>query len=71
MGAFAVGLEIAQRIISDGVIPGFVRNRYASFDSGDDAKFGKGELPLMQAVQFAKIQNANVDRSCTFLTLLK
>jgi xylose isomerase len=44
MDAFAVGLEIAQRIINDGVIPGFVKNRYGSFDSGNGAKFEKGEI---------------------------
>ncbi|MDR0623082.1 MAG: xylose isomerase, partial [Treponema sp.] len=44
MDTFAVGLEIAQRIISDGKIPGFVKKRYASFNSGDGAKFDRGEL---------------------------
>jgi xylose isomerase len=44
MDAFAVGLEIAQRIINDGVIPGLVKKRYASFNSGEGAKFDKGEL---------------------------
>ena len=48
MDAFAVGLEVAQRIITDGVIPGFVKDRYASFESGDGAKFSKGELTLEQ-----------------------
>jgi xylose isomerase len=28
------------------VIPGFVEKRYASFSSGDGAKFQKGELSL-------------------------
>jgi xylose isomerase len=46
MDAFAVGLEIADRIIKDGVIPGFVKKRYASFVSGNGAKFEKGELSL-------------------------
>ncbi|MDR1420999.1 MAG: xylose isomerase [Treponema sp.] len=46
MDAFAAGLEIAQRIITDGVIPGFVKKRYASFNTGDGAKFEKGELSL-------------------------
>ncbi|MDR1288089.1 MAG: xylose isomerase [Treponema sp.] len=44
MDAFAAGLEIAQRIITDGVIPGFVKKRYVSFNAGDGAKFEKGEL---------------------------
>jgi xylose isomerase len=46
MDCFAVGLEIAQRIIDDGVIQGFVDKRYSSFNSGDGAKFEKGELSL-------------------------
>ncbi|MDR2176949.1 MAG: xylose isomerase [Treponema sp.] len=46
MDTFAVGLEIAHRIISDGKLPGFVKNRYASFDSGDGARFEKGQLKL-------------------------
>jgi len=48
MDAFAVGLQVAQRIIDDGVIPGFVKDRYASFTTGDGAKFSKGELTLEQ-----------------------
>lgn len=48
MDAFAVGLEIAQRMITDGVIPNFVKKRYASFNTGNGAKFAKGELTLEQ-----------------------
>jgi xylose isomerase len=48
MDVFAVGLQIAQRIIDDGIIPNFVKDRYASFASGDGAKFSKGELSLDQ-----------------------
>ena len=44
MDAFAVGLEIAQRMIKDGKIAAFVKKRYSSFNSGDGAKFEKGEL---------------------------
>ena len=46
MDCFAVGLEIAQRIIDDKVIPNFVKKRYSSFDSGDGAKFESGKLNL-------------------------
>ena len=46
MDAFAVGLTVAQRIIDDGKIPAFVKNRYASFDTADGAKFSKGEMTL-------------------------
>jgi len=48
MDAFAAGLQAAQRIIDDGVIPNFVKDRYASFAAGDGAKFSKGELTLEQ-----------------------
>ncbi|MCL2244528.1 MAG: xylose isomerase [Treponema sp.] len=48
MDAFAIGLEIANRIASDGVIPNFIKKRYASFSAGDGAKFAKGELDLEQ-----------------------
>jgi xylose isomerase len=44
MDTFAAGLEIANRIISDGIIPGFVKKRYASFNTGDGAKFDQGKL---------------------------
>ena len=44
MDTFAMGLVIAGRIIKDGKIPGFVKKRYASYNSGDGAKFEKGEL---------------------------
>jgi xylose isomerase len=46
MDAFAAGLEIAQRIINDGKIPAFVKKRYASFNSGNGAKFDKGEMSM-------------------------
>jgi xylose isomerase len=48
MDAFAAGLEIAQRIIDDGVIPSFVKKRYASFNKGDGAKFEAGQMSLAQ-----------------------
>jgi xylose isomerase len=48
MDAFAAGLLIAQRIIDDGIIPDFVKERYKSFDSGDGSKFSTGELNFEQ-----------------------
>jgi xylose isomerase len=48
MDAFAMGLEIAQRIIDDGKLPAFIKKRYASFNTGDGAKFCKGELTFEQ-----------------------
>jgi xylose isomerase len=44
MDTFAVGLEIADRIIKGGVIPDFVKKRYASYGSGNGSKFEKGQL---------------------------
>ena len=44
MDTFAVGLEIAQRINDDGKLPAFVKKRYSSFNTGDGAKFDKGQL---------------------------
>jgi xylose isomerase len=44
MDAFAVGLEIANRMISDGKLSGFIKKRYSSFDTGEGAKFEKGQL---------------------------
>ena len=46
MDCFAVGLEIAQRMIDDKIIPNFVKKRYSSFDTGDGAKFAKGTMSL-------------------------
>ncbi|MDR2630260.1 MAG: xylose isomerase [Spirochaetaceae bacterium] len=51
MDTFAVGLEIAQRLIDDGKLSGFVKKRYASFNSGDGAKFDKGELSFEALAQ--------------------
>ncbi len=54
MDAFAVGLEVAQKIIDDGKLATFVKNRYASFDSGDGAKFEKGSMKLDELAALAK-----------------
>ena len=64
MDTFAVGLEIAQRIINDGKLPAFVKKRYSSFNTGDGAKFDKGEMTF---AQLAKIGTAT-DYSKTGIT---
>jgi xylose isomerase len=51
MDAFAVGLEVANRIIADGKIPSFVKKRYASFNTGDGVKFSKGQMTLEQLAE--------------------
>jgi xylose isomerase len=57
MDTFAAGLEIAQRIIDDGKLPAFVKKRYASFNSGDGAKFDKGELSFEELAKLAGAVN--------------
>lgn len=54
MDAFAVGLETAARIIADGKLAAFVKNRYASFDKGKGALFAKGKLSLQDLAALAK-----------------
>jgi xylose isomerase len=46
MDAFAYGLEKAAAIVADGRLPKMLKDRYASFDSGNGAKFEKGEMKL-------------------------
>lgn len=46
MDTFALGLEIADKMIKDGKFDEFVKNRYASFDSGLGKKFENNELSL-------------------------
>ncbi|MDR1031344.1 MAG: xylose isomerase [Treponema sp.] len=55
MDSFAVGLEVAQRIIDDGKLGTFVKNRYASFDTGDGARFAKGELGLEELASLGSV----------------
>lgn len=44
MDTFARGLIIADRIISDGVLDNFIKERYASYESGIGEKIVKGEV---------------------------
>lgn len=53
MDAFALGLIAADRIISDGKIDDFIRERYSSFDSGMGKKFERGELDLASLADYA------------------
>ncbi|MDR2602105.1 MAG: xylose isomerase [Spirochaetaceae bacterium] len=52
--AFAYGLIKADALIKDGRIADLIKRRYASFDSGDGAKFEKGALTLEDAAALAK-----------------
>ena len=46
MDNFARGLLIAHAILNESVLPGFKRQRYASFDNGEGKRFERGELGL-------------------------
>lgn len=46
MDTFALGLEVANRIIEDGKFDNFVANRYSSFDCGNGKLFEDGKMDL-------------------------
>ncbi|MCK9191503.1 MAG: xylose isomerase [Sphaerochaetaceae bacterium] len=46
MDSFALGLEIANRIIEDGKFDSFIADRYSSFDSGNGQLFEAGKMDL-------------------------
>ena len=48
MDSFALGLEIAQSIIDDGIFDDFVKARYSSFDSGEGKRFAEGKMSLSE-----------------------
>jgi xylose isomerase len=54
MDTFAYGLEKAAALVSDGRIPDMLKKRYASFDSGDGAKFETGGFALEELAALAK-----------------
>ncbi len=53
MDSFAMGLEVAYRLLHESRIPAMRRERYASFDSGDGAAFEAGRLSLDQLAAIA------------------
>ncbi|MBX3443690.1 MAG: xylose isomerase [Planctomyces sp.] len=56
MDAFARGAKIAARMRKDGVLDGFVKNRYRSFDSGIGKKIDK------RSVGFAELEKYMLDK---------
>jgi xylose isomerase len=54
MDTLARGLIIADNILQKSDIPKMKKARYASFDSGDGAKFEKGGLSLAELAELAK-----------------
>ena len=55
--AFAVGLEVTQRIVDDGKLAAFVKLRYSSFDAGNGKKFEKGSLKFEDLAALATDSN--------------
>lgn len=53
MDAFALGLRNAQKIIDDGRIDDFVKNRYASYESGIGKKIVDGSVGLEELSDYA------------------
>jgi xylose isomerase len=53
MDSFARGLEIAHRILEEGVMPEMVKQRYASFDTGEGKKFEEGKSGLEELARLA------------------
>ncbi|HKM32823.1 MAG TPA: xylose isomerase [Oscillospiraceae bacterium] len=53
MDAFALGLRIADKLISDGRIDGFVDERYASYKTGIGADIVSGKATLAQLEKYA------------------
>jgi xylose isomerase len=58
MDAFARGLKIAAAIRKDGVLEGFVRERYSSWDSGIGAEIEAGKMDLRQLNQYVMQKGA-------------
>lgn len=63
MDTFARGLIIADRIISDGVLDNFIKERYASYESGIGEKIVKGEVGFedleVYAMTLTEIKNTS------------
>jgi xylose isomerase len=57
MDSFALGLEIADKIIRDGVLDGFVKDRYASYDTGRGKEFEEGKPDFAQLAEYGMHAN--------------
>ncbi len=71
MDAFALGLEIADKMISDGKFNAFIKQRYSSFDSGMGRKFEEGKLDFAQLADYGtKVQPALISGKQEYLNNL-
>ena len=63
MDAFAAGLLAAHRIIEDGKLDAFIRQRYSSFDSDIGKRFEDGHLGFEELAQLASTASSpNTDK---------
>jgi xylose isomerase len=53
MDAFALGLRVADKLVKDGRIDRFVKERYASYESGIGAKIVSGTATMSELEQYA------------------
>ncbi|MCM3117679.1 xylose isomerase [Neobacillus sp. MER 74] len=53
MDSFAVGLKVAQKLIDDNVLDGFVEDRYKSFNEGIGKEIMEGKADLRQLEEYA------------------
>ena len=58
MDAFALGLIKAAKLMEDGRIDAFVKERYASYESGIGAKIRAGETTLEELAAYAENMGA-------------
>jgi len=58
MDTFALGLIKADALIADGRLDGFVRDRYASFDSGAGRNIRSGNTSLAELAALAEVMGA-------------
>ncbi len=63
MDTFARGLRIAAKIREDGVLPGMVKERYASFDDGFGKKVEEGTVTLEDCEEYVKKNGEPEQRS--------
>ncbi len=71
MDAFALGLEIADKMISDGKFDAFIKNRYKSFDEGLGKQFEEGKLDFATLAEYGtKAQPALVSGKQEYLNNL-
>jgi len=54
MDSFALGLEIAQKIIDDGLFDDFITARYSSFDSGEGKRFAERKMSFAELAEYGK-----------------